>query len=774
MSTDFTYGGKQIVSGGPFKPNGKDMPSDARERVDCYADIANIPNPYVGLKITVKVDETNNNKMTDYIVKSLKANSIGVANSLIDEVVRYVDYLGVNTSGSSGEGLTSEQLSNIAKIPAIQSTVDALPNNYASKNHNHSEYASSSHRHNASEIDNLPSGGGTGLTSTQKQQLQTAYEHSQSVHVQASDIPSLDGYATETFVTSKIAEASLSGGEVDLSGYATKDDLKTKANTAHTHTTSDVTDLNLSNIDAASLNGKKFSYVMTKEEYDAIVDKDPNTIYLVDDNSDNVLEGLPSYSTSDANKVLAVNSDGTALAWVDGPTGSGSGLTTEQAEQLTAAYAHSQSTHISSSDIPTKVSQLENDSNFVTSVQLNDFINANTNTLTSPNGKKYKLIVSNDGVLSTEEILQYSNIIVSSNNISVYENNSTLLKIKLDQKPSNNQTVNLNVDNSYCSIDKNSLTFTTDDYNIYQEINIIGSEVDSNSTSIITLSSENVSDVIVNVNIVNTGAGIYTEYTGKTIAIDNSNLDTTRNIQIKEIKGNCDTTDINNINSIGVLNGESYNITIKSFNPDDRLIYDSKTIQSPIPLYGLTHRKYIDSSTIYANRLYNDNGNWYVERNIRYIDLSDIVEDDINAIEHNGMETNGFVYITITKNKFESKYDPYLFDAVDYARSTFGGIGNSVYMASNEAVAINGDETQHLQILLSEDRFNSDYSKAKAAEILSTGVVKLLYVIQTPEVINLNNSNDILLTTYANKTNIAIDSDLESLGIKALVPFIEV
>lgn len=38
------------------------------------------------------------------------------------------------------------------------------------------------------------------------------------------------GYATETFVTNKIAEAQLSGGDsgsVDLSGYATKDDLNT-------------------------------------------------------------------------------------------------------------------------------------------------------------------------------------------------------------------------------------------------------------------------------------------------------------------------------------------------------------------------------------------------------------------------------------------------------------------------------------------------------------------------------------------------------------------
>ena len=220
MATDFSYGGKQIVISGPIKPGGKDMPGDARTRVDCYADIATIPNPYVGLRITVKVDETNNNKMTDYIVKSLKANSMGVANSLIDEVVPYAEFLGVSSSGG-GTGLTSEQLSNIAKIPAIQSTVDALPNNYASKNHNHSGYASSSHRHDASEIDNLPSGGGTGLTTEQAQQLQTAYEHSQSAHVQFSDIPTKtsqltnnSNYVTESYVETKIYEASLGGASL--------------------------------------------------------------------------------------------------------------------------------------------------------------------------------------------------------------------------------------------------------------------------------------------------------------------------------------------------------------------------------------------------------------------------------------------------------------------------------------------------------------------------------------------------------------------------------
>lgn len=58
-----------------------------------------------------------------------------------------------------------------------------------------------------------------------------------STKANISDIPSLEGYATEVFVTNKIAEASLGGGdEVDLSGYATKDDLSTKADVSHSHT----------------------------------------------------------------------------------------------------------------------------------------------------------------------------------------------------------------------------------------------------------------------------------------------------------------------------------------------------------------------------------------------------------------------------------------------------------------------------------------------------------------------------------------------------------
>lgn len=228
MLTDFSYGGQQIVANGPFKPSGKDMPSDARTRVECYADIVSIPNPHIGLKITVKVDETNNNKMTDYIVKSLKANNIGVANTVIDEVVRYADYLGVSANGGSGEGLTTEQAQKLQTAYDHSQTTHVQASDIPSKTSdliNDSDFLTS-----------IPSEYVT------EEEMSTAL----STKANKSDIPSLDGYATENFVTNKIAEASLSGSGVDLSGYATKDELNAKANATHTHTVSDITNLSIS------------------------------------------------------------------------------------------------------------------------------------------------------------------------------------------------------------------------------------------------------------------------------------------------------------------------------------------------------------------------------------------------------------------------------------------------------------------------------------------------------------------------------------------------
>ena len=106
MATDFTYNNKTINISGPAKPSGKNQPLDPRTEVKLYADIESIPSPYIGMIITVLEDETNSNKMTDYKVLSLKANASGIANSVVDQVQRYVDYLGA----SGGGGVSQEDI----------------------------------------------------------------------------------------------------------------------------------------------------------------------------------------------------------------------------------------------------------------------------------------------------------------------------------------------------------------------------------------------------------------------------------------------------------------------------------------------------------------------------------------------------------------------------------------------------------------------------------------------------------------------------------------
>lgn len=109
MTTDFTYGNKTITTSGPTKPATKNSPGDVRTRVQTYADISTIPMPYIGMPIVVLTDETNGNKMTEYRVKSLKANALGVQDTVVNEVVRLKDFLEISNS-SSGTGLTDTNI----------------------------------------------------------------------------------------------------------------------------------------------------------------------------------------------------------------------------------------------------------------------------------------------------------------------------------------------------------------------------------------------------------------------------------------------------------------------------------------------------------------------------------------------------------------------------------------------------------------------------------------------------------------------------------------
>lgn len=73
-----------VTSSGGFKPSTMDTPLDARTRVNTYAKIKDIQNPYIGMEIIVLSDETNYNEKTKYEVVSLLPNEQGIENSIID------------------------------------------------------------------------------------------------------------------------------------------------------------------------------------------------------------------------------------------------------------------------------------------------------------------------------------------------------------------------------------------------------------------------------------------------------------------------------------------------------------------------------------------------------------------------------------------------------------------------------------------------------------------------------------------------------------------
>ena len=168
-----------------------------------------------------------------------------------------------------------------------------------------------------------------------------------STKADISDIPSLDGYATETYVTNKIAEAQLSGEEVDLSGYATKDELKSKANIEHTHTMSNITDLVIPDVDK--------EYVDTQLNTKANKSDIPNLDgYALKTDIPTVPTKVSDF-TNDSGYITEVPSE-----YITEIELNEKGYLTEHQDISNKA---------DKSEIPTKTSQLANDSGFITEHQ---------------------------------------------------------------------------------------------------------------------------------------------------------------------------------------------------------------------------------------------------------------------------------------------------------------------------------------------------------------------------------------------------------------------
>lgn len=173
-------------------------------------------------------------------------------------------------------------------------------------------------------------------------------------------------YATESFVTNKIAEAELSGSEVDLSGLATKDELASKVDKVKGKSLVDDTEI---------------ERLKTVTNYDDTTLK--NQINSKADKTDipTVPTNISSF-TNDSGYLTKVPSE-----YVTETELNNKGYLTEH--QDLSSYAKT-------TDIPTKVSELDNDKNYLTSIP-SEYI-----TETELNNKKYLTSVPSDYKTKTE------------------------------------------------------------------------------------------------------------------------------------------------------------------------------------------------------------------------------------------------------------------------------------------------------------------------------------------------------------------------------------
>lgn len=198
MATDFTTDVTKFPGG--LLPNATDTPIDIRTRVETEADIFTIPKPYIGMVVYVKDTGKRFEVLT---LKDKKQGLKVIKNAAVDTYRELII-----------------DLSNYATkddISRINTDLEALKNVDLSSLHTHN---------NKNILDNITevdintwnaksdfSGSYNDLTDTP------------TIPTKVSELINDLSLATETFVSNKIAEAQLAQGEIDLSGFATKNDL---------------------------------------------------------------------------------------------------------------------------------------------------------------------------------------------------------------------------------------------------------------------------------------------------------------------------------------------------------------------------------------------------------------------------------------------------------------------------------------------------------------------------------------------------------------------
>ena len=74
----------------------------------------------------------------------------------------------------------------------------------------------------------------------------------------------------------------------------------------------------------------------------------------------------------------------------------------------------------------------------------------------------------------------YGEIVLDKNTLTINENATGTIQVKLSAAPSVNQNISITLNNGNASVDKTTLTFTPQNYNAYQEIKVTGTHLAGN------------------------------------------------------------------------------------------------------------------------------------------------------------------------------------------------------------------------------------------------------------------------------------------------------
>lgn len=352
-------------------------------------------------------------------------------------------------------------------------------------------------------------------------------------------------YATQTYVTTKIAEAQLGGGNgnIDLSGYATKDELALKANVNHNH-------------------DSVYAKISSLANYQTMVDQ--------------------SLSTKNKTIVGAIN-ELFVLVQNGGGSGGGGGTTATYGEivvsktsslviagntdtftvKLDRAPTNNQTITITTSNgyvsvSPTVLTFTPSNYHIAQTVTINGLSMGNsTITLSSPNVVNKMVDVN-----VTATPVTHGEIVLNKTNMNVQQANRGTFTVKLDRAPSSNQVVTISKSNSNISIDLTQLTFTPSNWNIEQTVTVSGITVGSTT---ITVSSNGVSSKTIGVAIASSTATYGKMTISKTGATVRRGSTTTFTVKLNSAPSTNQTINISSTNGAVTVSSSSLTFTTSNW-----------------------------------------------------------------------------------------------------------------------------------------------------------------------------------------------------------------